>query len=114
MAVIKACIDAVELALWLLLTTSRPPYGCCRQSASTASVSWPWKPTIITAPISSSSVSPPGPSCANGLGVGAAEGEGEFATPGVGEVADEVEGEPHETSSRASAIAARVRAIRGI
>src|SRR5438874_876442 len=44
----------------------------------TASVSGPWNPTIITAPISSSSVSPPGPSCSMGEAeaVGMADGLG--------------------------------------
>ncbi len=77
-------IASGEEALWLRFTTSRPPNWRCLQSLSTASLSGPWTPTIITAPISSSSVRPPGPSCwvgeADGLGVGTAAVELEHET----------------------------------
>src|SRR4051812_29664418 len=67
------------LALWLRFTTSTPPYWCSVKSASTEPLSGPWKPTIMTAPISSSSVSPPGPVSADG------EAEGGLPTDTVDE-----------------------------
>src|SRR5437879_4299002 len=46
-------------------TTISPPNWRWRQSARIAGVSGPWKPTIITAPISWRRVIPPGPSAAS-------------------------------------------------
>src|SRR4029077_17483152 len=64
-------IASGEEALWLRFTTSSPPNCRCRQSLNTAFVTGPWNPTIITAPISSSSVSPAGLGKADGPGGGA-------------------------------------------
>src|SRR5690348_16628440 len=47
------------LAFWLRLTIKRPPNWWLCQSATTASLSGPQNPTIITAPTSSSSVMAP-------------------------------------------------------
>src|SRR5258708_868360 len=52
-------------AFWLMGTTIRPPNWRWRQAARIAGVSGPWKPTIITAPISWRRVIPPGPSAAS-------------------------------------------------
>ena len=92
-------IDVAVLALWLLFTTSNPP-NCRRfQSASTAAVRLPVKPTMITAPISSSKVRPPGPSFA--VGLADSEGEGD-ALEGVGVALETGPGPPHEMISAAS------------
>jgi len=79
----NSAIAAGESALWLRLTTRRPPNWRCFQSASTASVSGPWKPAMITAPTSSSRVNPPGPSWTAevGLATGFGIGDGFAATP---------------------------------
>src|SRR5438045_2008730 len=65
-------------ALWLRFTTSRPPNWRRLQSAITDSVSGPWKPTMMTAPTSSSSVIPAtaGLGLAGGEVVAAVEAEG--------------------------------------
>src|SRR5579859_1673801 len=91
---IRERIASGDEALWLRFTTSSPPNCRCLQSLSTTSVSGPWNPTIITSPISSSSVSPPGPSC----------WVGEAGGTGVGTAAVELELEPaHETEMAATA-----------
>src|SRR5579872_1748027 len=96
---------AAELALWLRFTTRRPPYWCCAKSARTESVSAPWKPTIITAPISSSRVRPPGPRSELGDAGGEAEAAGDGEGEGEGTAAWlELE---HAPTSRTAAIAAR-------
>src|ERR1051326_762245 len=87
-------IASGDEALWLRLTTSSPPNWCSLKSLRTASSSDPWKPTIITAPTSSSSVSPPGPNC--WAGEVAADGEG-LGVTAVEEVA-------HDTASAATTI----------
>src|SRR5438270_8458215 len=77
-------ISAGVEALWFRFTTSSPPNWRCFQSATTASVAGPLKPTMITAPTSWSSVSPPGPSWAATVGDGrgdSAEGVGRALTP---------------------------------
>src|SRR5438105_2584071 len=66
----RADISAGVEALWFRFTTSSPPNWRRFQSAMTAAVAGPLKPTIITAPTSSSSVSPPGPSCTAMVGDG--------------------------------------------
>jgi len=58
-----------DLALPLRFTINRPPNWCRLQSASTASVSGPSNPTIITAPTSSSRESP-AEAVATGVGGG--------------------------------------------
>src|SRR5438105_15237769 len=74
----------------------------------TALVSGPWNPTIITAPISSSSVSPPGPSCS----VGEADGLGMAEGLGRGRAAVEPEHEMlNATTARASAMRRKTRLI---
>ena len=74
----------------------------------TASVSGPWNPTIITAPISSSSVSPPGPSCS----VGEADGLGMAEGLGRGRAAVEPEHEMlNATTARASAMRRKTRLL---
>jgi hypothetical protein len=105
MAAMKADIPAAEVALRFRFTTSSPPNCLCLQSARTAAVSGPWNPTIITAPISSSSVRPPGPSCSAGDGLGEGGGcvVGEGVGVGVGEGACEVGGAEHEASNAAKA-----------
>src|SRR5450759_4325521 len=72
-------IEAAVVALWFRFTLSSPPNCRCFQSASTALVRLPRKPTMITAPISSFNVSLPGPSCWVGLG----DGDGDDAAEGV-------------------------------
>src|SRR2546422_8341 len=52
---------AASCAFWLIGTTIKPPNWRCFQSSSTAGVSAPLKPTIITAPISWRRVNPAGP-----------------------------------------------------
>src|SRR5437773_6489487 len=79
-AVMAAAVDALRFRF----TTSSPPNWRRFQSARTASVRLPLKPTMITAPISSSSVKPPGPSRSEGL----EEAEGEDVVDGVGEETD--------------------------
>jgi len=74
----------------------------------TASVSGPWNPTIITAPISSSSVSPPGPSCS----MGEAEAVGMADGLGRGSAAVELEHEMlNATTARASAVRRKTRLL---
>src|SRR5947209_2592316 len=74
---ISARVSAAVDTFWFRFTINRPPYWCCVQSVSTAPVSAPRKPTIITAPTSSSSVMP-------AAGAGDTEGEGED-TAGAGD-----------------------------
>src|ERR1700738_5136582 len=78
---ITVVIDSGELALRFRFTTSSPPNWRCYQSANSAGVSGPSKPAMMTAPTSSSSVSPPGPSCVLGE-VGGEDTEDGSATPG--------------------------------
>src|SRR5438270_8030203 len=75
-------IEEADVAFWLRLTTSKPPNCRCLQSVRTDSPAGPLKPTIITAPTSSSRVKPPGPSCAAGSD-GAAAGGGLLEEAGV-------------------------------
>ena len=58
---INCRIAAASCAFWLIGTTIKPPNWRCFQSSSTAGLSAPWKPTIITAPISWRRVIPAGP-----------------------------------------------------
>src|SRR2546422_1208164 len=58
---ISCRMAAGSCAFWLIGTTIKPPNWRPFQSSSTAGVSAPWKPTIITAPISWRRVSPAGP-----------------------------------------------------
>src|ERR1051325_3628152 len=90
-------------ALWFRLTIRRPPYWCTFQSVSTAGVTVPWKPTIITAPISWSRVSPPGPT---GDGLGSGGGEAAGCVEGD-EASAEGEPPPHATSIPAASARAR-------
>src|SRR5207237_4015961 len=65
----------------------------------TESVAVPWKPTIITAPISWSSVSPPGP----GRSVGEASAGGDAAVDGVGDCATDEDAQPATNTASNSA-----------
>src|SRR5579859_7395249 len=105
-AEMKAFIASGPDAFWFRFTTSRPPNWRCRQSASTASVAAPWKPTMITAPTSSASVSPPGPSRAARLAIGDGEAAGEGEADG-GRLA----GPPQATRSSPTRTAAAVLGI---
>src|SRR5207244_1130582 len=58
---INCRIAAASCAFWLIGTTIKPPNWRCFQSSSTAGLSEPLKPTIITAPISWRRVNPAGP-----------------------------------------------------
>src|SRR5690349_18051959 len=96
----SALIDDADGAFWFALMSSRPPNWRPRQSVRTESVSGPWKPTIITAPISWSSVNPSGPSWTVGEGV--ALDAGDALGEGVRRLAVEVELHAARTAARTS------------
>src|SRR5437868_10427436 len=88
-------MPASDEALWFRFTIRRPP-NCRRfQSPSTVSLSGPSNPTIITAPISSSSVRP------DGVG-GARTGDG-----GAGDVSELGAGEQAASRAAASSMGTR-------
>src|SRR5690242_13269215 len=91
-------MDCADEALWFRFTTSSPPNWRCLQSFNTASVTGPWKPTIITAPTSSSRVRPPGPSRGDGVTTGDVAGDAD-AVDGLG-LTTCAEGEPEHAARR--------------